>query len=118
MLHRPPTSRGSGARAAPAGLRRAFFFLSSCRRARTLGDSATRQRDRVPAHRELIGASAQSLPFALTGAQKRVLREILADMAAPRPMNRLLQGDVGSGKTVVAAARDAHSRPRTATRPR
>lgn len=42
------------------------------------------------------------LPFALTGAQKRVLREIRADVAKPIQMNRLLQGDVGSGKTIVA----------------
>ncbi|MBI1788354.1 MAG: ATP-dependent DNA helicase RecG [Acidobacteria bacterium] len=43
------------------------------------------------------------LPFKPTGAQKRVLGEIARDMAAPRPMSRLLQGDVGSGKTIVAA---------------
>ena len=42
------------------------------------------------------------LPFALTGAQKRVIREIRADTARGRQMNRLLQGDVGSGKTIVA----------------
>ena len=42
------------------------------------------------------------LPFQLTGAQQRVLAEIEADMRAPRCMNRLLQGDVGSGKTIVA----------------
>ncbi len=42
-------------------------------------------------------------PFRLTAAQERVIAEIAADMAEPRPMNRLLQGDVGSGKTVVAA---------------
>ena len=45
-----------------------------------------------------------ALPFGLTGAQQRVLGDILQDMAAARPMSRLLQGDVGSGKTVVAAA--------------
>jgi ATP-dependent DNA helicase RecG len=43
------------------------------------------------------------LPFKPTGAQKRVLKDIADDMKAPRPMNRLLQGDVGSGKTIVAA---------------
>ena len=44
----------------------------------------------------------KQLPFQLTDAQQRVIAEIEADMRAPRPMNRLLQGDVGSGKTIVA----------------
>ena len=46
----------------------------------------------------------QALPFRLTGAQTRVLRDIHQDLAGPHPMNRLIQGDVGCGKTVVAVA--------------
>jgi len=53
--------------------------------------------------RSAINAFTRTLPYALTGAQGRVIDEILADMATSVPMNRLLQGDVGSGKTVVAA---------------
>ncbi|HVO23863.1 MAG TPA: ATP-dependent DNA helicase RecG [Candidatus Margulisiibacteriota bacterium] len=45
---------------------------------------------------------AARLPFQLTGAQRRVLAEVYADMAKPHPMHRLVQGDVGSGKTIVA----------------
>ena len=47
-------------------------------------------------------AVRQILPFRLTGDQKTVIREIVADMQRPQPMNRLLQGDVGAGKTIVA----------------
>jgi ATP-dependent DNA helicase RecG len=50
----------------------------------------------------LTGPLLASLPYALTGAQGRAFAEIVADMRRPHPMNRLLQGDVGSGKTVVA----------------
>jgi ATP-dependent DNA helicase RecG len=52
----------------------------------------------------LAGAFIANLPFALTGDQERAIEEITHDMASPAPMHRLLQGDVGSGKTVVAFA--------------
>ena len=51
---------------------------------------------------ELLQEKKSQLPFPLTGAQERALAEILSDMKSPAHMNRLLQGDVGSGKTVVA----------------
>lgn len=52
---------------------------------------------------ELIDRLRKSLPFELTGAQQAVSQEITADIARPQPMMRLVQGDVGSGKTIVAA---------------
>jgi ATP-dependent DNA helicase RecG len=58
----------------------------------------------LPTDRPALERFLASLPFTLTGAQQRALDEILRDMAQPVPMNRLLQGDVGSGKTVIAAA--------------
>ena len=51
---------------------------------------------------ELLNQFLKHLPFALTRAQEKVIEEIRRDLAAKHPMNRLLQGDVGSGKTVVA----------------
>lgn len=56
-----------------------------------------------PISLEKVRQFVRNLPFALTGAQKRVIKEILDDMQSPVAMNRLLQGDVGSGKTIVAA---------------
>jgi len=53
----------------------------------------------------LLAEFRQRLPFSLTGGQQRVLSAILEDLSRPRPMVRLLQGEVGSGKTVVAAMR-------------
>jgi ATP-dependent DNA helicase RecG len=52
---------------------------------------------------ELVARFVDSLPYELTAAQRRVLDEISTDLAGPHPMHRLLQGDVGAGKTVVAA---------------
>lgn len=61
--------------------------------------AATTGGDTQPLHEQLLGR----LPFELTRAQRRVCEEIAADIARDTPMHRLLQGDVGSGKTVVAA---------------
>lgn len=58
----------------------------------------------LPPQTETLQGFFDTLPFTLTQAQVTALAEILGDMSEPHPMNRLLQGDVGSGKTVVAAA--------------
>ena len=64
------------------------------------------ERRRLPAPRLAAGATAEKiradLPFALTGAQERALADVRRDFAAGERMSRLIQGDVGSGKTVVA----------------
>jgi ATP-dependent DNA helicase RecG len=57
----------------------------------------------LPGEGALVRRFTERLPFRLTRAQRRSIDEVLADLATPRPMQRLLQGDVGSGKTVVAA---------------
>ncbi len=71
------------------------------RRANAIAREA-REGIRFEMHRSLTTALKGSLPFALTGAQTRAVREIVADMCSSRRMHRLLQGDVGSGKTIVA----------------
>lgn len=63
----------------------------------------TKLAHRFSLDQEKILAFISSLPFHLTQAQKKVIKEILTDLAQEKPMNRLLEGDVGSGKTVVSA---------------
>jgi len=57
----------------------------------------------LPGNGPLVNAFLKKLPFRLTRAQARVLNEITSDLREPHPMQRLLQGDVGSGKTIIAA---------------
>ena len=108
QIHFPPPDsdlRLFNAFRSPAQFRLIFeeFFWLECGvalkrgKARTLPGIAFEIGPRV---RERVKAM---LPFKPTGAQKRVIQDIVADMKAPHPMNRLLQGDVGSGKTIVAA---------------
>jgi ATP-dependent DNA helicase RecG len=108
LLHRPPPNQSAALLSDtghPAQRRLAFEELL----AHQLGLRLLRQRQRALGAPPLQGDGdlrarlIASLPFALTAAQRRVLEEILVDLAQPRPALRLVQGDVGSGKTVVAA---------------
>ena len=76
-----------------------LFVFSRRREWRESGGAPPLRRDHA-----VLDALLSRLPFALTAAQRRALGEILSDMESERPMSRLLQGDVGSGKTVVALA--------------
>jgi ATP-dependent DNA helicase RecG len=60
--------------------------------------------NRIAAKDDVLEAFLQSLPYKMTGAQERSLHDIMSDLAKAKPMSRLLQGEVGSGKTVVAVA--------------
>ena len=77
-----------------------FFFAIGLRMLRSRRETV----DVVPFRDVDMAPFYDSLPFTLTGAQRRCVDEAIADMRSGRPMNRLCQGDVGSGKTMVAAA--------------
>lgn len=113
FLHRPSPDANTAAIVAgehPAQLRLALEELVAhqlsllSRRARTHEKTAAP----VNSQGKLADAITSQLPFTLTGAQQRVCGEILADLRKATPMLRLLQGDVGSGKTLVAALTAAH----------
>ncbi|MCD8357268.1 MAG: ATP-dependent DNA helicase RecG [Clostridia bacterium] len=99
-IHRPQTLE----QAQQARHRMVFeeLFLLSCGmrflRSRRAGKSGVRLRDLS------LNAFYRALPFSLTGAQQRAIEACTMDIAAGKPLSRLVQGDVGSGKTMVAAA--------------
>jgi len=80
------------------------FFAMQMLIASRRADASIRRGERHCGAGELLDRFLKSLPFQLTGAQSKVIDEIRHDLAASHPMSRLLQGDVGSGKTAVAIA--------------
>jgi ATP-dependent DNA helicase RecG len=80
------------------------FFAMQMLIASRRANASIRRGERHCGAGELLDRFLKSLPFQLTGAQSKVINEIRHDLAASHPMNRLLQGDVGSGKTAVAIA--------------
>jgi ATP-dependent DNA helicase RecG len=108
FLHQPPPNVSLAdieARNHPAWRRIAFDELLAQQLSLRRAYTARRARNApvLKGTGKLTDQLLASLPFKLTKAQQRVWREIAADLANPHPMARLLQGDVGSGKTVVAA---------------
>ncbi len=108
FLHRPPADADVAQLQEgrhPCQQRLAFEELLahylSLRRLRALAESE--QAVALTGGQERVASFIEGLPFTLTGAQSRVVEDILSDLARPHPMMRLIQGDVGSGKTVVAA---------------
>jgi ATP-dependent DNA helicase RecG len=108
LLHNPPAEIDEHAlaeRSHPAWIRMKFDELLAQQLSLKRAQAARRSRGAkpLPSVGELSNAFLLNLPFTLTDAQQRVLAEIRTDLRAAFPMQRLLQGDVGSGKTVVAA---------------
>ena len=101
LLHRP----APGADTAAAWRRVKFDELLAQQLQLRLARRKRRERTApaLPASGPLLKRFLGRLPFRLTRAQSRVMAELLRDLAQPHPMQRLLQGDVGSGKTIVAA---------------
>jgi len=108
FLHRPPPkvdSKSLDERTHPAWRRLKFDELLAQQLAMRIAYRERRGKSApaLPDAHTLTNALAKSLPFALTRAQREAVKAISRDLSQPHPMRRLLQGDVGSGKTLVAA---------------
>jgi ATP-dependent DNA helicase RecG len=79
-----------------------FFLFQAGLALRKRGNAAEKKARPVVVDDRIRDSARRVLPFALTAGQKAALKEIVTDMQRPEPMNRLLQGDVGAGKTIVA----------------
>ncbi len=101
--HRPPTPEAAE-RARERLVFEEFFGIALAAALKRAERGASGGAPALTAPPGLLERFEASMPFALTGAQRRVTLELWNDMARTVPMNRLLQGDVGSGKTLVAAA--------------
>ena len=101
MVHRPVTLAEAERGRARLAFDELFFVQVLHRRANTVA-RAPRAGISFEVKRTLTTQLKAALPYTLTGAQTRAVKEIFSDMSSPRRMHRLLQGDVGSGKTVVA----------------
>ncbi|HSQ32636.1 MAG TPA: ATP-dependent DNA helicase RecG [Gemmatimonadaceae bacterium] len=101
MVHRPSSIAEAMDGRARLAFEELFFVQLLHQRAKDLAREH-RRGIQFENKRELTTRLRESLPFQLTGAQVRSIREIFADMCSDRRMQRLLQGDVGSGKTIVA----------------
>jgi ATP-dependent DNA helicase RecG len=101
MVHRPSSLGEAMEGRARLAFEELLFVQLLQQRAKALAREA-RRGIRFENRRQLTTRLREALPFTLTGAQSRVLREIFTDMCSDRRMQRLLQGDVGSGKTIVA----------------
>lgn len=80
-----------------------FLALAAAAQIKRVNRTSERGAQALDVAPTLLAEFERELPFPLTGAQRRVIDEIWSDMAQDAPMNRMLQGDVGSGKTLVAA---------------
>ncbi|KRO18596.1 DNA helicase RecG [Lacticaseibacillus saniviri JCM 17471 = DSM 24301] len=101
-MHFPETDAQAKAARRTAIFREFFLFQVQLQSLKTQTD-APQNGLMIPYDNQALRQLIATLPFDLTNAQKRVVNEICADMRSPEHMNRLLQGDVGSGKTIVAA---------------